>query len=124
MIVRQGLSALLVAGSLSLAACNPGGAPAPAPSPTIADGEAAGDYGQRIRDLPEGQRSGVFLRAIRDGRQECQEISRAYEIAAIEGRPAWAATCDNDSQWIIAFADNGMASVTKASPASRLTPRE
>jgi hypothetical protein len=107
---------------LGLAACNQAPAPAPTASATAQAAPAEG-FAQRIRDLPAGQRAGVFLRAIRDGKENCQEITGEYEIAAVEGRPAWAVTCDRTDPWIVSIDPGGTAIVTKASTASRLPPK-
>ncbi len=108
---------------LMLAACG-GGTPAADPAGNVAANTAAaapdGGYAARIEALSPRLRQGVFLRAIRDGGEECQEVTEEYGIAAIEGKPAWAVTCDRSTRWVIAIDKSGTAIVTKASPASRL----
>ncbi|GGB29563.1 hypothetical protein GCM10011380_18870 [Sphingomonas metalli] len=115
------LTLLLTAGALT--GCGKADAPAPANTVAAASETPAEGYAERIRQLPEGQRSGVFLRAIRDGKEQCQEVTKEYEIGAIEGRPTWAVTCDGTTPWVISIDGNGVARVTKASPASRLPPK-
>lgn len=111
---------------LMLAACGTGSPAADVTgnAATEASGNAAaatdGGYAQRIEALSPRLRQGVFLRAIRDGGEECQEVTEEYGIAAIEGKPAWAVTCDRSTRWVIAIDKTGTAIVTKASPASRL----
>jgi len=78
-----------------------------------------GGYGARIGALSPRLRQGVFLRAIRDAGEECQEVTEESAIAAIEGKPAWAATCDRSVRWVITIDPSGTAIVNKVSPAPR-----
>ena len=108
---------------LMLAACGTGEPATEVAGNTVANTAAAapdGGYAARITALSPRLRQGVFLRAIRDGGEECQEVTEEYGIAAIEGKPAWAVTCDRSTRWVIAIDKTGTAIVTKASPASRL----
>ncbi len=116
-----------VLAALTLAACNQGAAPEQA---NAADGQALANdtaaaeaFGERIRALPDGQRRGVFLRAIRDGREDCQEVTDAYEAAAVQGRATWIVTCDRTTPWTLSFRSDGVAIVSKMSAASRLPAR-
>lgn len=116
-----------VLAALALAACNQGGAPEQGNSveaAKLAEATAAAQkFGDRIRALPEGQRRGVFLRAIRDGQQDCQEVTGDYEAAPMEGRPTWVATCDKRTPWTLSFRGDGVAIVSEMSAASRLPPK-
>ncbi len=78
---------------------------------------------QRVRALPAGQRDGVFLRAVRDGKGQCQEVTEEYEVANIPADNAWAVTCDRTNHWLVTIDENGVATVTAVSAASRL-PRK
>jgi hypothetical protein len=108
---------------LMLAACGTGTPAADTAGNAVAGNAATasdGGYAARIEALTPRLRQGVFLRAIRDGGEECQEVTEEYGIAPIEGKPAWAVTCDRSTRWVIAIDKSGTAIVTKASPASRL----
>jgi len=77
-----------------------------------------GGYAARVTALTPRLRQGVFLRAIRDAGEQCQEVTDESAIAPIDGKPAWAATCDKSTQWVISIDRTGTALVTKVSPAS------
>ncbi len=103
---------------LMLAACGTGEPATEAAGNTVDNTAAAapdGGYAARITALSPRLRQGVFLRAIRDAGEECQEVTEEYGIAAIEGKPAWAATCDRSTRWVITIDKSGTAIVSKAS---------
>ncbi|MDP1027683.1 hypothetical protein Q5H91_10700 [Sphingomonas sp. KR1UV-12] len=77
-------------------------------------------YAAKIRALPAGQRDGVFLRAVRDSKESCQEVTNEYEINPMQGKDSWAVTCDKTNHWVIAIDGDGNAQVTKVSATSRL----
>jgi hypothetical protein len=68
----------------------------------------------RIAELPEGQRNGVFIRAIRDAREECQHVERSERSGEHQGRPVWTAYCAGGGQYTIVIGDDGMAGVLDA----------
>lgn len=109
----------LLAAALPLAACgssNEGGANSALANPT---NSSATEMGNKVRDLPEGQRNGVLFRAIRDSGstgQSCQAVTAMSEIEPVNGNPAWRAVCDNNAQWTIVFTADGTATVTGPSP--------
>ncbi len=72
--------------------------------------DAGVSYVQRLQAMPEGQRNGVLIRAIRDAGLDCQRVARS-EAANVQGRPAWTATCDDGTSWTIVIADNGIAQI-------------
>ncbi|MGZ8351324.1 MAG: hypothetical protein ACXWU2_14940 [Allosphingosinicella sp.] len=84
--------------------------PAREPQP-IAVAETATDYARRLEALPEGQRNAVFIRAIRDDDRECQHVERSVPRAPVNGAPAWTATCERGTEWIILLFDSGDAQV-------------
>lgn len=92
-----------------VAACS--GAPSDAPAATNA-ATPTGNTAATVRDLPEGQRTAVFLRAIRDAGRDCQTVTKAVEVTAVQGTPTWQATCDDGAQWIVAIGADGVATVT------------
>lgn len=66
------------------------------------------DYVAAIRAMPPEVRKATLLRAIRDARQPCQQVTA--EQAAGEG--SWSARCEDGSGWLIAIARDGNAKVT------------
>lgn len=92
-----------------VAACSD--APSDAPAATNA-ATPTGNTAATVRDLPEGQRTAVFLRAIRDAGRDCQTVTKAVEVTAVQGTPTWQATCDDGAQWIVAIGADGVATVT------------
>lgn len=109
----RSIAALLVA--LPLAACNSGPAPAPADN---AETRAAQDsaYAKTIRAMPDGQRNATLYRAIADAKQPCQQVNHSQEIDAMNGLPAWSATCETNMSWIVAIGPDGVAKVTGPIP--------
>ena len=61
---------------------------------------APGDFADQIDALPEGQRRGVFMRAITDAGYSCQKIETMTRHAPISGRPAWAVACDHHNDYV------------------------
>ena len=94
-----------------LAAC--GGTPTETANSATANTAApAVNTAATVRDLPEGQRTAVVLRAIRDAGRDCQTVTKAVEVTAVQGTPTWQATCDDGAQWIVAIGADGVATVT------------
>lgn len=100
--------ALLAAPLALLAAC---GSPDRTPETTGNAAAPATDYAQRVRALPEGQRTAVFLRAIRDAGRDCQTVTEATEVTAQGGPATWSALCDNGARWVVAITPDGTATV-------------
>lgn len=71
------------------------------------DNTAAADaFAAKVTALPQAQRDGVFMRAITDAGFSCQKIVQSAAHAAIQNRPAWAITCDNNNAYVaLATAD-------------------
>ena len=114
--------------AFALAGCDRQPESAPANTGMAADNASAAaapgeGYAARIRSLAPRLRDGVFLRAIRDSKEDCQEITGQYEIAKVQGNDAWAVTCDRTNHWVISIKPDGTAIVTKVSAASRLPPK-
>ncbi len=99
-----------VALTVLLAGCDEA-PPLPAPSNEASSAE---DIQKQIQALPEGQRNGVFIRAIRDAGQECQHVESSEPAGTHRGFPVWNATCAGGGTWTIVIADNGNAQVLNA----------
>ena len=91
------------------AACN-----APTADPQANVAAPANAYAARIAALPVGQRNGVLIRALRDADRDCQQVTESSVAGEIEGKPAWAATCDGRTQWVVAFGGDGVATIIGA----------
>ena len=84
------------------------------PAPARADAGAALERQKALIDaLAEGQRNAVFLRAIRDGGQDCQQVVGSAYNGEQLGRPAWAARCDDGRDWVVMLEANGRALVAR-----------
>lgn len=105
------LPAFVVAPLAMLAACGgtPGGNTAAATTNITG---AQGDTADAVEKLPEGQRTAVLLRAIRDAGQQCQTVTETVKVSTAGQPPAWQATCDTGKQWIVAIDAAGTATVT------------
>lgn len=99
--------------SVALAACNGGGSTNDAAASNATAPAANGtNYVETIRAMPEGQRRATFLRAIRDARQDCQQIVEDKASKPIDGNAAWGVRCEDGRGWLIAIAPDGNAKVT------------
>ena len=67
--------------------------------------------------LPEGQRNGVFIRAIRDAGQECQHVESSVRAGEYEGNPVWSAQCAGGDSWTIVVTPDGTAQLVNESQA-------
>jgi hypothetical protein len=72
------------------------------------------NYLAQIEALPQGQREGVFLRAIRDAGQDCQGVTKSQSTQTGDGKPAWAATCADGSTYVLVLGQDGIMTVTNA----------
>ena len=98
-MTRPALTALGVVALL--AACHAPQQPQqPQAGNASATATAPGDFADRIDALPEGQRGGVFMRAITDAGYSCQKIEQATRHAPISGRPAWEVACDHHNDYV------------------------
>jgi len=68
-------------------------------------------FQDQLAAMPEGQRNGVFIRAIRDSGQECQHVESSAAGAEISGTPTWTARCEGGRSYTIAILPGGVAQV-------------
>jgi hypothetical protein len=73
--------------------------------------DAAVPVTSQVAAMSEGQRNGVFIRAIRDAGFDCQHVERSVSVGNVENMPAWRATCQGGGEWIIVVAADGSAQV-------------
>jgi hypothetical protein len=107
-MAMRGLMALMT--GLLLAGC--GSQSAPEAQPTARATPAETGYIAKVLALPPRQLNGVLYRAIDDAKRPCQGIAEATRQADRQGKPVWAVRCIDNSAWIIALGDDGMADVT------------
>ncbi len=104
----------LMLGMAAMAGCDPGVKPADAP-PTKTIQAMKG----RLDALTPKQRDAVFLRAIRDAGQPCQDvIGSAYNGITFD-RPSWAARCEDGQDWLVMIEASGRALVAKREEAGK-----
>ena len=72
-----------------------------------------GGYKQRIDALAAGQRDALFLRAIRDAGQQCQQVVGSAYNGVHFGMPSWAARCEDGADWLIMLGKGGNAHVAR-----------
>lgn len=104
MIHRTAIVALL---PLSLAACGS----ASDETRAVANNAAGGDYLARIEQLNEKERNAVLFRAISDAGRACQGVARSASAPAVQGNPAWVATCEDGTPWVVSINNTGTATV-------------
>lgn len=81
---------------------------------------AAGGGGEaqnRVNALPEGQRNGVLIRAIRDAKLACQQVTESSLSPTSNKLPVYFATCEDGAVYAVAIADDGTATVQPVTPA-------
>lgn len=74
------------------------------------------DAQNQVRNLPEGQRNGVLIRAIRDRGHNCQHVQESLLSEAAKSAPVYMATCDDGAVYAVAIRDDGTATVHPALP--------
>jgi hypothetical protein len=72
-----------------------------------------GDYKKRVEALAPGHRDALFLRAIRDAGQECQQVVGSAYNGVHFGMPSWAARCGDGRDWLIMLGKGGTAHVAR-----------
>ena len=83
-----------------------------------ASAEAGGSDAQnRVKSLPEEQRNGVMIRAIRDANLACQQVTESSLSQASSKVPVYLATCEDGAVYAVAIADDGSATVQPVTPA-------
>ena len=103
---------------LTLAAC--GGSGGRDTGGNTAAPAAMTEVQQQVIDMNEGQRNGVLLRAILDGGEECQGVTRSKRLPDSENRPTWAARCGDGPAFQIAVGPDGIAKVTRLPDATEV----
>ena len=104
---------IMAAAAVALAGCGDG-APDSANRVEVPGAEAIQN---RLAAMPEGQRNAVFIRAIRDARQECQHVESSEPAGEHQGFPVWNATCEGGGTWTVVIMNDGTAAVLNAEEA-------
>ncbi len=71
----------------------------------------------QLASMPEAQRNAVFIRAIRDAREECQHVESSRPGGEHQSLPVWNATCSGGGTFTIVVMNNGTATVLNAQEA-------
>jgi len=100
--------------SVALAGC---GEPAATPANKAAP---AGEdpFQARLAAMSAGQRNGVFIRAIRDARQQCQSVDSSAPAAPVRGCPVWTAVCQSGESYTLVVLPGGVVQVVNDAEAS------
>jgi hypothetical protein len=107
-----------------LSACG-GGDQAPPDAGNAADAANAATAGpeatqNQLEALPEGARNGVFIRAIRDSGNDCQNVESSTPAGEHQGLPLWRARCVDGVEWTIVIGNDGSAAVLNPAEAGLL----
>ncbi len=105
--MRKALTAAVLA--FGLASCGDGDTPPPADSGN--ETAKSEDIQNRLEAMPEGQRNGVFIRAIRDSGEDCQHVESSSRAGEHEGYPVWTAACAGGGNFTIVITSGGVAQV-------------
>jgi hypothetical protein len=82
-----------------------------APEPRNEAAAGARSVQNELASLPEGQRNAVFIRAIRDANQDCQNVESSTLVGQHQGFPLWSARCEGGRTFTIAIGNAGEAQV-------------
>lgn len=103
---------LITIAALTLTACNSKVENKAEPAGTAANASnAAVDVAAQVAALPENERNGVFLRAIRDSDLSCRDVNKAEQIEPTQGAPTWRAYCEQGDAHLIVLKPDGSAQV-------------
>lgn len=93
--------------ALPLAACGS----SPSANEQAAAPAPVNNYAEALKTMPAGQRTATLYRAIVDAKQQCQQVKAVQDAPAMNGNPAWAATCDTGETFIVSVGPDGIAKV-------------
>lgn len=91
---------------------------------TAAAATSPGDFADQIDALPEGQRGGVFMRAITDAGYACQKIETMARHAPISEHPAWAIACDHHNDYVALAIPGDTLQIVPGRPADAPAPAD
>lgn len=106
------MRALLTAAALSLLASGCGESGPDRDSSRNA-GSTANAEARRIEGMSEGERNGVFYRALVDAGHACQNVVSSRRAGEHDGVPLWHAVCHDGRSWFIAITSNGQAQIVR-----------
>lgn len=99
---------LAAGGALALGLAGCGSPTAPPTNQTAADPQSTEN---QITSLAEGQRNGVFIRAIRDAGLDCQHVESSAPAGSHEGFPLWRATCEGGRSYTLVIGNAGTVQI-------------
>jgi hypothetical protein len=73
-----------------------------------------------LETLPEGQRNGVFVRAVRDAGLECQHVASSERAGEHQGLPLWRVRCTGGLEYTIVIGNDGVAAILNPAEAGQL----
>ncbi len=111
------MRALLLANVAIFAVLLAGCREEPASETNVPAAAAGNDFANQVAALPEGQRNGVFIRAIRDAGEDCQHVETSVRAGEYEGNPVWSAQCEGGTSWSIVVMPDGTAQLVNESEA-------
>lgn len=81
----------------------------PPPTPIVA-------VRARLQEMAGPERNAVFMRAIRDARQPCQNVQNSGYAGQGPTGDLWTATCEDGAVYTVVVAGDGNATVTPGAP--------
>ena len=97
---------ILIAGlALALAGCGD----RTAREANRAEANETTDVANQLAALSDGQRNAVFIRAIRDAGEDCQQVESSVRAGEYQGMPVWSAQCAGGASWTIVVTRDGTA---------------
>lgn len=100
--------ATIAGGALTLALAGCGSPSAPSANESAADPLSTEN---QIAGLAEGQRNGVFIRAIRDAGLDCQHVESSAPAGSHDGFPVWRATCEGGRSYTLVIGNAGTVQI-------------
>lgn len=102
----------IVTGAALLAAC--GGAPEPDSGTNAVVANMPADltnYQAEVIALPKRLQDGVMLRAIRDAKLNCQQVTELTRVEDRGGKVRWRVVCDSTEPYVVEITPDGTARI-------------
>jgi hypothetical protein len=85
-----------------------------AAEPNRAADKGTSEAQKKVRELDEGQRNIVLIRAIRDAGEDCQQVESSELMATSNNMPVYMANCAGGLVYAVVIRDDGTAAVRPA----------